>query len=212
MLKLVNLNKRYKDKVIFNNFSIEISNNSFIAIKGQSGSGKTTLINILSMLDSDYNGEYYVDETLVKNLSEKEFQKVRLEYFSLIFQEFNLINYLSAKDNVILPLKLQNKKIDHHFIDDLFEKFNMKDQIDQEVRFLSGGEKQRISIIRALVTKPKYILADEPTGSLDDDNTKTIMDYFKQICSEFNIGIIMVTHSNNLDHYFDRIVRIEKYD
>lgn len=212
MLKLGNLNKRYKDRIIFENFNIEISNNSFIAIKGQSGSGKTTLINILSMLDSDYNGEYYVDETLVKNLSEKEFQKVRLEYFSLIFQEFNLINYLSAKDNVILPLKLQNKKIDHHFIDDLFEKFNMKDQMDQEVRFLSGGEKQRISIIRALVTKPKYILADEPTGSLDDDNTKTIMDYFKQICSEFNIGIIMVTHSNNLDHYFDRIVRIEKYD
>lgn len=212
MLKLGNLNKRYKDRIIFENFNIEISNNSFIAIKGQSGSGKTTLINILSMLDSDYNGEYYVDETLVKNLSEKEFQKVRLEYFSLIFQEFNLINYLSAKDNVILPLKLQNKKIDHHFIDDLFEKFNMKDQMDQEVRFLSGGEKQRISIIRALVTKPKYILTDEPTGSLDDDNTKTIMDYFKQICSEFNIGIIMVTHSNNLDHYFDRIVRIEKYD
>lgn len=212
MLKLVNINKRYEDKIIFKDFSLDISNNDFMAIKGQSGSGKTTLINILSMLDSDYDGEYYIDDTLVKNISKKEFQKTRLEYFSLIFQQFNLIDYLSAIDNVILPLKLQNKEIDQNFIDELFERFNLTGEKNQIARFLSGGEKQRISIIRALVTRPKYILADEPTGSLDDDNTKAIMDYFKQICFDFNIGIIMVTHSNNLDHYFDRIVRIDKHD
>lgn len=212
MLKLVNINKRYEDKIIFKDFSLDISNNDFMAIKGQSGSGKTTLINILSMLDSDYDGEYYIDDTLVKNISKKEFQKTRLEYFSLIFQQFNLIDYLSAIDNVILPLKLQNKEIDQNFIDELFERFNLTGEKNQIARFLSGGEKQRISIIRALVTRPKYILADEPTGSLDDDNTKAIMDYFKQICVDFNIGIIMVTHSNNLDHYFDRIVRIDKHD
>lgn len=212
MLKLVNLSKSYSDKVIFKDFNLEINDSEFVSIKGQSGSGKTTLINILSMLDSEYSGDYYIDEIDVKLLKNKEFNNTRLKYFSLIFQEYNLISYLTAYENVILPLKLQNRSIDDAYISELFSKFNLEKEKNKIVSNLSGGEAQRVSIIRALVTKPKYILADEPTGALDDKNTKIIMDYFKQINYYYKIGIIMVTHSNNLDSYFDKIIRIDDYE
>ena len=212
MLKLVNLSKSYSDKVIFKDFNLEINDSEFVSIKGQSGSGKTTLINILSMLDSEYSGDYYIDEIDVKLLKNKDFNNTRLKYFSLIFQEYNLISYLTAYENVILPLKLQNISIDDAYISELFSKFNLEKEKNKIVSNLSGGEAQRVSIIRALVTKPKYILADEPTGALDDKNTKIIMDYFKQINYYYKIGIIMVTHSNNLDSYFDKIIRIDDYE
>ena len=212
MLKLVNLSKSYSDKVIFKDFNLEINDSEFVSIKGQSGSGKTTLINILSMLDSEYSGDYYIDEIDVKLLKNKDFNNTRLKYFSLIFQEYNLISYLTAYENVILPLKLQNISIDDAYISELFSKFNLEKEKNKIVSNLSGGEAQRVSIIRALVTKPKYILADEPTSALDDKNTKIIMDYFKQINYYYKIGIIMVTHSNNLDSYFDKIIRIDDYE
>jgi len=212
MLKLVNLSKSYSDKVIFKDFNLEINDSEFVSIKGQSGSGKTTLINILSMLDSEYSGDYYIDEIDVKLLKNKDFNNTRLKYFSLIFQEYNLISYLTAYENVILPLKLQNRSIDDAYISELFSKFNLEKEKNKILSNLSGGEAQRVSIIRALVTKPKYILADEPTGALDDKNTKIIMDYFKQINYYYKIGIIMVTHSNNLDSYFDKIIRIDDYE
>ncbi|MCR5705585.1 MAG: ABC transporter ATP-binding protein [Acholeplasmatales bacterium] len=207
MLELKGINKSYKDKQIFQNYDLKIDDGEMIAIKGQSGSGKTTLIRILSLMDNDFSGEYLIDGIDVSNIKNRN--KIRIDNFSVVYQNYNLIEYLTAYENVSLALKLAKRKIDNQLIDELFEKYNLKDVKNKVAGTLSGGEAQRVAIIRALVTKPKYIIADEPTGNLDEINTKIVMDSFKEI-NKNGVGIVMVTHSNELDSYFDRIIKVLK--
>lgn len=211
MLKVVNLNKKYSEKQIYSNFNLEIKDGEMIAIKGASGSGKTTLIRILSMQDREFDGEYYVDDNKVSDLRDKDYNKFRLENMSVIFQDYNLIEYLSVYENIILPLKFNHKSIDKDYINELLEKFKMSDLATKKVSLISGGEAQRTAIIRAIVMKTKYIFADEPTGNLDDKNTKEVMGMLSE-AKKNNVTIVMVTHSNQLDDYFDRIIRINLYD
>lgn len=126
-----------------------------------------------------------------------------------VFQDFLLIDYLSSYDNVILPLVYQKKKIVKEDIIQLFEKFNLKNEIDQTVSTLSDGQKQRVAIIRAIVTNPKLLLCDEPTGNLDMESTKIVMDTLKQIKEEFKTTIVVVTHNVNILDYFDKVYEIK---
>lgn len=211
MLKMVNLFKNYKEKIVYNNYDICIEDGEMIAIKGNSGSGKTTLIRILSMQDRNYRGQYFVDDMEVSEFNEKKYNDFRLKKMSVIFQNYNLINYMTVFQNIVLPLKFNHISYLESDIERILEEFNMLDIKDKRVDKISGGEAQRTAIIRALVMNTKYIFADEPTGNLDDVNTKLVMDMLKT-AQQSGHTIIMVTHSNQLDNYFDRIIRIEKND
>lgn len=193
--------KAFKELIIFENAELTIKKGSFVAIKGPSGSGKTTLIKMIGCLEP-FDGTYYIeDEEIVFNKSETN----RKKYLTYIFQDPSLIPYLTIKENVLMPLK--NLKLDFD-INDLNEKsklLGIDEIMDKRVSLISGGEQQRVAILRALMTNRPIILADEPTGDLDYLNVKIVMDLLKQINKLYNKTIIMVTHDDHLDHYFDNI-------
>lgn len=206
------IKKKYGEKIIFCNADIKIFKNEFVAIKGDSGSGKTTLLNIIGLLDRDYEGSYLlnVDNMVdIYKLSTSESEKIRIKYFSYVFQDYNLIEYLNVYDNLILPLVFQKKSIDDSHIDDILDKLGIKELKKQSISTISGGERQRVAIARALVTSPKIILADEPTGSLDENNTANVIDLLKYVNTVYGITVVVVTHNTTIESKFDRILRIK---
>lgn len=214
MIKLTNISKKYKDKIIFNDLNLTLEDEKFIALVGQSGSGKTTLLNILGGLDLKYDGQYeIIIDNDIKNMKDIDYQeKYRLDYFSYIFQDFNLINYLSVYDNIVLPLKYQKKKIDNEKIESTCKELGIYELISKKVKYLSGGEKQRVSIARCLLLDTKYILADEPTGSLDYDNTIITIEMLKNIVKTHNKTVIVVTHNLFVLNYFDEVYEVVNND
>lgn len=214
MIKLANISKKYKDKIIFNDLNLTLEDEKFIALVGQSGSGKTTLLNILGGLDLKYDGQYeIIIDNDIKNMKDIDYQeKYRLDYFSYIFQDFNLINYLSVYDNIVLPLKYQKKKIDNEKIESTCKELGIYELISKKVKYLSGGEKQRVSIARCLLLDTKYILADEPTGSLDYDNTIKTIEMLKNIVKTHNKTVIVVTHNLFVLDYFDEVYEVVNND
>lgn len=199
--------KKYGDQLIFEDTSFEILEKSFVAIKGPSGSGKSTILRILGMLE-EFDGDYFIDEELI---DKKKLERFRKKYITYIFQSSRLIPYENAYDNIIMPLKNLKEKIDKEEILNIAKKLKIDNILNKKVESLSGGEQQRVSIARAVATKHSIILADEPTGSLDSDNVIKVMNLFKMINQEFERMIIMVTHDNHLDDYFDKIYNIEEY-
>ncbi len=196
------------DKVIFDNADISFDEGSITSIIGPSGAGKSTLLKIIGLLDTTYEGTLYINDVLVSNLKDKELEKFRLENISYVFQDFNLLEYLTPYENIILPLKYRKIK-DYSYTDTLLKELNIFDLKDKDTSKLSGGEKQRIAIARALVTRPKILLLDEPTGSLDEVNTNNVVEILKKINKDYNVTIIMVTHSSFVWNQFERIVEIK---
>lgn len=207
MIKLIIKEKSY-DKVIFTNTQIEAKEGDFIGIKGPSGSGKSTLLSILGLLEK-FDGEYYFEGQLI---TKKTAEKIRQANIAYIFQKPYLISYLNVKENILMPLKNAKEKWDASYFEEVIKLLSIEDLIHRYPENLSGGEAQRVAIARAIMTKRKLILCDEPTGALDPDNSKKVMDKLKEIVQKYNQTIIMVTHSNDFDNYFNKLfyIRNEK--
>lgn len=208
-LEFNNLKKEFKDgTVVFKSANLYLEGNKLIGIIGQSGCGKTTSLNILGMLDNKIEGSYFVNGENVKTINKKRFEKLRISTFSYVFQTSNLFEEYNTYKNLVLPLKFQHKKVSEEEIDEILKKLNIFDLKYKKVKFLSGGEKQRIAIARAVLLKSPVLLADEPTGALDFVNSKEIIDIFRKIVDEYKFMCIVVTHNLNILEYFDEVYEV----
>jgi putative ABC transport system ATP-binding protein len=177
---------------------------------GSSGSGKSTLLNILGMLDGADEGEYILDEVPIKNLNETKAAKYRNKFLGFVFQSFNLINYKSALENVALPLYYQGiqRKERQSLALDYLERVGLKDWATHLPSELSGGQKQRVAIARAMASRPKVLLADEPTGALDTKTSYEVMDLIQKINDEGKT-ILVVTHEPDIAQMCKRVVQLK---
>jgi ABC transporter, ATP-binding protein len=213
ILRVENLSKVYgkgKNKVVAVddvNFSVE--KGEFVAIVGRSGGGKSTLLHLIGGVDEASNGNIFIDNIKVSNLSKDKMAVFRRRNIGIIYQFYNLIPILSVKENITLPLLLDNKTIDEKLLDDTIKYVGLERRVNHLPNELSGGEQQRVSIARAIITKPLLILADEPTGNLDTKRSKEIMDLLKKYNKEYNQTIILITHDLNVAKEADRIITIE---
>ncbi|MBZ4683255.1 MAG: lipoprotein-releasing system ATP-binding protein [Fusobacteriaceae bacterium] len=219
ILKLENIHKYYfenKNKLhILNDLNLEIKSGEFISILGKSGSGKTTLLNILGLLDTFDDGNLYYDGIDIKELNEEQKNITRNKYLGFVFQFHYLLPEFTALENVILPNFVQNKNLKNmnnikKRATELLEILELKDRLNHKPSMLSGGEKQRVAIARALINNPKILLADEPTGNLDEETSEHINSLFKKINTEFNQTIIVVTHSSELANVSQKRYHLRK--
>lgn len=215
MIKIENLHKSYKTAQqpleVLKGINLSVNSGEMISIMGSSGSGKSTLLNILGVLDNYDEGSYYFDNHLLKNLSEREAAVYRNSHIGYIFQSFNLIEYKNALDNVALPLYYQKigEKERNKIALSYLEQLGLKEWWHHKPSELSGGQKQRVAIARALITNPRLILADEPTGALDSQNSQDILDLLKMINKEKGITMIIVTHEPEIAKSTDRVIYIK---
>jgi ABC-type lipoprotein export system ATPase subunit len=181
--------------VIFSNLSFEIAKPTTLAIMGPSGSGKSTFLNIIGLLDSASSGSYFLHGHDINQLSTQAMLSLRKRYFGYIFQQYQLIHHLSVYDNIMLPLSYLDDPSSHeNRVDSLMERLQISKLQDRYPYQLSGGEQQRVGIARALITNPSILLADEPTGALDQINTDLTLDILSDIYRDFSTTIIVVTH------------------
>lgn len=214
MIKIKNITKIYNkgQENQFNalqNISLEIKKGELIAIVGKSGAGKSTLLHILGCIDKMDEGEYYLENKLIKDLSESEMAKVRNEKLGIIMQEYALVNDMTAIENVMLPLDFSRRKIKHkkELCEEALNNVDMLEYKNTIVNKLSGGQKQRVAIARAIVNNPSVILADEPTGALDSENSKAIMDIFHTLNST-GVTVIIITHDMEIAKQCNRTIQI----
>ena len=190
--------------------NLDIEEGEFVSIMGASGSGKSTLLNILGILDNYDSGEYFLGDTLIKDLSETRAAEYRNHMIGFIFQSFNLIGFKTAVENIELPLFYQGvgRKKRHHLAMEYLERLGLLPWAEHYPNEMSGGQKQRVAIARALITQPKLILADEPTGALDSKTSVEVMQLLKQLNQEEKKTIIVVTHESGVANETNKIVHI----
>lgn len=200
MIKLENITKSFADgtrtRMVLDGVNLTVEDGEFIAITGESGAGKTTLLSILGTLLKADSGSYIINNEDVANA---DLPNLRNKQIGVVFQDHRLLPQFSALQNILLPLLADHKdcpKEAEKRAEELMQFMGISDLKDQSVAVLSGGEKTRVAICRALINNPSILLADEPTGQLDSDNTQTIAALFKQVNAEFHTTIIMVTHSD----------------
>lgn len=207
MIEIKNLSKKYNEHIIFEDASITINSGDFIAIKGESGSGKTTLLNIIGLLEQADEIDYRFDDALLPN-QKSALESIRRKSFSYVFQDACLISYLNCYDNIVMPLKNLKMQISKDKVEEIARQLNIEDILYKNVTKLSGGEKTRVAIARAILTGNPYVLADEPTGNLDPKTSLEVMEIFKTLNKDLHFTIIMVTHTETLDSFFNRILYI----
>ena len=188
---------------------ISINQGEFVAIVGPSGSGKSTLLHLLGGVDRPTSGKVVVDGVDIYSLNEKELAVFRRRKVGFIFQFYNLIPVLTAKENIMLPLLLDHKEPDREYITELIDLLGLRDRQNRLPNELSGGQQQRVSIGRALAYNPSIVLADEPTGNLDSQNSKEIVNLLKFSVNKYHQTVVMVTHDLELASQADRIITIE---
>tara|TARA_Y100001934_G_C12300521_1_gene749660 strand:- start:210 stop:899 length:690 start_codon:yes stop_codon:yes gene_type:complete len=193
---------------------IKITQGSKIAISGKSGSGKTTLIHLISGILKPQSGEILFYDKSITDMNDKEIRKHRISNIGFIFQEFELLEYLNVMDNLILPYKINKSLVLDAEIKDKAKKIanriGIGNKLDQHPKQLSGGERQRLAIARALITSPPLIIADEPTGNLDEKTSNIVMDEITDQVSYTNSTLIMISHNNELISSFDEIIDIQE--
>ncbi len=191
--------------------SFKVDRGEFVAIMGASGSGKTTLLNVISTIDKVTSGHIYIDETDITKLKGNNLNKFRREELGFIFQDFNLLDTLTAYENIALALSIQRTSANdlEHKVKDVAEKLDIKNVLNKYPYQMSGGQKQRVAAARAIVTNPKIILADEPTGSLDSKSAKMLLERFNYLNEELKATILMVTHDAFTASYATRVIFIK---
>ena len=214
MIKIKNLHKSYqmgKNSLhVLKGINFEVREGELVAIMGSSGSGKSTLLNIVGMLDNYDEGSYELGEVLIKKMDETKAAKYRNKFLGFVFQSFNLINYKNALENVVLPLYYQGVSRKEReekalkYLDDV----GLKEWATHLPTELSGGQKQRVAIARAMVGEPKVLLADEPTGALDSNTSKEVLDLIQKI-NKAGKTILVVTHEEDIAQMCSRIVRLK---
>ncbi len=192
-----------------NNVSIEIEEGEFIAIVGSSGSGKSTLLNMIGGLDYPTSGEVFIRGNKLSSLKNDKLTIFRRRNIGFVFQSYNLMPVLSIYENIVLPLKLDGVSIDEGYINSIVKKLKIEDKLGDMPNMLSGGQQQRVAIARTLSSKPAIVLADEPTGNLDSQNSMEVIILLKALAYEFNQTIAVVTHNEEVAQMADRIIRIE---
>ncbi len=214
MINIKNLHKSYNmgsnSLHVLKGINFSVSEGELVAIMGSSGSGKSTLLNIIGMLDNYDKGSYELDNILIKDLNETKAANYRNKFLGFVFQSFNLINYKSAVDNVILPLYYQGikRKEREKTALDYLDNVGLKNWASHLPSELSGGQKQRVAIARAMVSKPKVLLADEPTGALDSNTSAEVMSLIQKI-NNSGKTILVVTHEEDIAKMCKRIVKLK---
>ncbi len=215
MKKIVEVSKLIKNygrlankHKVLKGIDLEINEGEFISIMGPSGSGKTTLLNIMSTIDKATSGMVIIDSKDVNSLREDELARFRRDVIGFVFQDFNLLDSMTIRDNIALPLTLNSEKIEIILerINKLTKLLGIEKHLDKYPYQLSGGQKQRAAICRALITSPKVIFADEPTGALDSKSSVEVLECFANINKSYNTIIVMVTHDARAASYADRIM------
>ena len=213
LLNLQNIDKNYGKEPLFvpvlKDVSLEVAQGDYIAIMGPSGSGKTTLMNIIGCLDRASEGTYLFEEEDISEMNDDALSDLRLNKIGFVFQNFNLLNSQTAQENIALPLIYAgvDKETRNHRANVALSKVGLADRTTFKPNQLSGGQKQRVAIARAIINNPKILLADEPTGALDQASGKQVMELFKALNDE-GVTIIMITHDANVASHAKKILHI----
>lgn len=189
--------------------SFSVKKGEFVAIIGPSGSGKSTLLHLLGGVDQPTSGKVFVDHTDIYDLNETQLAVFRRRQIGLIYQFYNLIPVLTVEENITLPILLDGQKVDQHHFSEIVDTLGLRTRMNHLPNQLSGGQQQRVSIGRALINNPALILADEPTGNLDSENSKEIIDLLKMFNKMYNQTLIMITHDERIALQADRIITIK---
>ncbi|MBO3078235.1 ABC transporter ATP-binding protein [Mammaliicoccus vitulinus] len=214
MINLVNVNRHFKNgeetNHILKDINISIDTGEFIALMGPSGSGKSTLINILGFIDRGYTGQYLFNDENYQNVSDNKLAFVRNKTVGFVFQNFKLIQNNTIMENVSIPLLYSgmSSRERKQRVESVLRDVNIEDKKNLVPKKLSGGQQQRVAIARSIVNKPKFIIADEPTGALDSQTSKDIMDLFIRLNREQNTTMIIVTHDRKVAEQADRVIHI----
>lgn len=188
--------------------SFSVPKGEFVAVVGESGSGKSTLLNLLGALDTPTSGKVCIDGKDIFSMQDRELTVFRRRNIGFIFQSFNLIPELTVEQNIIFPVLLDYQKPNKKYLEELLTVLNLKERRNHLPSQLSGGQQQRVAIGRALITKPKLILADEPTGNLDSKNSQDVIALLTQASRRYQQTILMITHNKNLTTSVDRVFRV----
>ena len=216
VLKLKNITKEFieprRNIVALNSINFDLNEGKCIGLLGPSGSGKSTLLQIAGLLDSPTNGEIFINGKKCNHLSQENKNLIRKKYIGFVYQNFYLLDSFSALENVIIPQLINGssynnaKKRAIKLLSDL----DLAKRLYNKPRELSGGEKQRVSILRAIANMPKIILADEPTGNLDKQNTKNVIQIIKDLVNHYNISFVVATHNLSITKKFDKIIKLSE--
>jgi len=217
MIKLEKVTKSYKidEETTFyalKESSIEIKEKEFVAIIGPSGSGKSTLMHLIGLLDKPTRGEIFIQDKKISQLNDDQISSLRNEFIGFVFQQFNLIPKLTVLENILLPSFYARKKLNydpHEKAMALIKRFGLQDKEKSYPNKISGGQQQRVAILRALIMEPKLILADEPTGNLDSQTGREIMELLKTLNEKEKITIAIITHEVDIAAYGKRIIKIK---
>lgn len=196
------------EQVVLDKVNLDVKEGEFIGVVGDSGSGKTTLLNLIGALDSPSDGQISILGQSIEQLSEKELCNFRRDNIGFIFQDFNLIEELTVYENVMFSADLKKIDVTKETVDKLMGALKLDEKRDKFPSQLSGGEKQRVAILRSIIKRPAIILADEPTGNLDEKNTQIVVKLLKHLNEKFGVAIMMVTHNNKLTEACDRVIMV----
>ena len=212
ILRVENLTKIYGEGdtrvVAVDNVSFSVSRGEFVAIVGASGSGKSTLLHLLGGVETANKGKVYIDGEDIYSLDRDRLAIFRRRQVGLIYQFYNLIPILNVYENIVLPILLDNREVPKELVSELLQKLNLTNRVEHLPSKLSGGEQQRVSIGRALITKPAIILADEPTGNLDSKNSMEVVGLLKRANIDYKQTIIMITHNMEIAKMASRVIKI----
>jgi putative ABC transport system ATP-binding protein len=215
MIDLKNIEKSYRDgdkqNQVLRGVDLAIEAGEYVALMGASGSGKTTLLNIIGGLDSVYSGQAVIHGQDISNLNDRDLSVFRNRTVSFIFQQFHLLNHLPVLQNVLMPSWFHPEKTDldlHARAREVLDRVGLAHKIDATPNHLSGGEKQRVAIARAIFSAPKLLLCDEPTGALDSDNGKRVLDLFDELHKTDGMSVLIVTHSPSVAAHCERTIAI----
>lgn len=192
-----------------NHVSLAIEKGEFLTIVGTSGSGKTTLLNLMGGLDYPDGGKVVIEGQDITGMKSDDLTIFRRKKIGFIFQNYNLISSLNIRENILLTIKLDNKRADRDFLDTVVETLGLQDKLNRYPNQLSGGQQQRTAIARALISKPAIILADEPTGNLDTKTSREVLGLLSASCKKFGQTLVMITHNDEIAKLADRSLRME---
>ena len=212
LLEVKNLSKTYGSGEAtvhaLKGVSFRVPKGEYVAVVGESGSGKSTLLNLIGALDTPTSGKVWIDGRDIFSMKERSLTVFRRRNIGFIFQSFNLIPELTVEQNIIFPLLLDYRKPDKKYLEELLSVLNLKERRRHLPGQLSGGQQQRVAIGRALITRPALILADEPTGNLDTQNTSEVVSLLKEASRRYEQTILMITHSRSIAQTADRILQV----